>query len=187
MGFFDRMRDMLGGFLGRRKPEQFESEPESGFSGFSGIGDMDAGRTEPDRAPNVFDKIRDFFGSIAKPKKPEPESVVNRIDLDPFKQGISADELQRRRDRIYEFRRNTEEERHAFYRITQSIWDQPGVSAKDRDSAIQDYFANKYGIYDLNDIYDWVMSHYADVIDRYRNAPNAQKYEIIKNIRISNV
>ena len=85
---------------------------------------------------------------------------------------------------VFKFRRNSSEDGNAFYRLTQSIWDVPGVSKADRDKAIFDYYRDKYGLTDPNEIYDKVMRDNAELIEKYRNSPNALKYELLKNFKV---
>ena len=188
MGFFDRLRNFADKVIGRA-PRAAEPgiEPEISQAW------SDAAKSR-ERKPSLFERVREGAKNLfnlgrmkeqAPPKVPEQKPDITPQTPTPrhFK---PLDESQRK-DEIFRFRRNTQDEGHAFYRLTQSIWDDPSIPANQRDAAIRKYFEEKYGITDMNEIYDLVLDRNKELIEQYRNAPNADKYEVLKNIKINSV
>lgn len=182
MPLFDRLRNFADKVLNRTPKEAAPSiEPE--------ITSAWARATQPAR-PSLFERVKrgvqNLFGGNrtetaptrrAPIEPPEPQTHIPRH----FK---PADEAKRKKE-IFRFRRNSQEEGNAFYRLTQSIWDDPSIPASKRDEAIREYFEERYGLEDMNEIYDFVLKRNKEAIERYRNAPNALKYEALKNIKVT--
>ena len=185
MGLFDRFRNFVDKALNRAPRAVPNVEPEI----------MDAFDVQPNKPKSVVERVRDVFKKAFRPKEepvpeaefvPIRESVTEGMNLDPFNLGLTEPQLAERKQKIFEFRRNTEDEGHLFYRLTQWIWDRAGVAAKDRDAAIVKYYNEKYGISDMNEIYDLVLSENAELLERYRNARTpGEKYEIMRNIKVT--
>lgn len=143
--------------------------------------------------PNIFERAKSLFSNLFEGFKASPTQLpytgrsIEGVNLNPFNEELTETDYERRKQSIFEFRRNTEETRHLFYRLTQSIWDRPGVSASRRDEAIRNYYQEHYGISDMNAIYDKVLSENAELVQRYIDSPNAMKYEVIKNIKVKSL
>lgn len=182
MGFFDRFSSFVNK-LGVREPSQAPDVEPAIAEAF----DVTAKRE------SLFDRARKAIRNVFRPRRDETpkvdfETVVNvteRVDVNPFRQELTQTEIADRKRRIFEFRRSVEDEGHLFYRLTQWIWDRPDIAAKDRDAAIVSYYRDKEGLSDLNEIYDFVLSENAELVERYRNARTpGEKYDILANIKI---
>ena len=202
MGLFDKARNLVKNIFSGAAKAPKAAEPKIP----KGIESAWSGTPEPAGKPSFFDRVKDRAKSLfnrpkagteaPSPKAPsagakEPSTPFPTQSAQPFKapptpRHFKETEPGKRQEEIYRFRRNTQEEGKAFYRLTQSIWDRPDVPANKRDEAIRDYFERKYGISDMNRIYDFVLEKNREIIERYRNSPNAMKYEIIKNIKVAN-
>lgn len=153
--------------------------------------------------PSLFQRAKEAASNLFKPKpkssKPKASKPkASKASESPLKANAekaaeSLKEAKRindikdkgaRQEEIFKYRRNTSDEGKAFYRLTQSIWDDPSIPASKRDEAIRDYFERKYGISDMNRIYDFVMKRNEDLIERYRRSPQAAKYEVLKNFKM---
>ena len=185
MGLFDRLRKFADRIIGR---ESRPVEPPIDET-ISQTWAKAAQPTQP-KKPSIFQRLtegaKNLFRSQEKKerkdKKPLDQAAEN---LRRFQDVQNIADKEKRKEEIYKFRRSTSDDGNAFYRLTQSIWDVPGVSANQRDQAIFDYYREKYGITDPNEIYDKVLADNADIIERYRNSPNALKYEILKNVKVN--
>ena len=212
MGLFDKARNLVKNIFGGAAKAPKAAEPKIP----KGIESAWSGTAEPAGKPSFFDRVKDGAKSLFKKPKAEakapsskapsskaprskapsagakevttpfPTQSAQPFEAPPTPRHFKETEPGKRQEEIFRFRRNTQEEGNAFYRLTQSIWDRPDVPASRRDEAIRDYFERKYGISDMNEIYDFVLEKYRDIIERYRNSPNAMKYEIIKNIKVAN-
>lgn len=185
MGFFDRLRGFADRILGRA-PRAAEPGIDPQISQA-----WEHAAQSSQRKPSFLERVREgarnLFGIPKKqepaPKAPTPEVTPQTPTPRHFK---PLDESQRK-DEIFKFRRNVQDEGNAFYRLTQSIWDDPSIPANQRDEAIRRYFEEKYGLTNMNEIYDFVLEQNKDLIEQYRNAPNASKYEVLKNIKVNSV
>ena len=183
MGFFDRVRNFIQNVVNRSAQNNV---PDNVFE----VMGTPSPKTEQ---PNLFQRAKNMFSNLFGNLNPSASQLpytgrgVEEINLNPFNENLSETDIERRKQSIFEFRRNTEETRHLFYRLTQSIWDRPGVSASRRDEAIQKYYKENYGISDMNAIYDKVLSENAELVQRYIDSPNAMKYEVVKNIKVKSL
>lgn len=178
MGLFDRLRNFADKVLGR-SPAPADPTIDNGIS-------RAWEKASSTVKPSFFDRLRESArGLFGIPKRaPEPAQAETRFE--PPSRPKHLDAINNHDDRqkaIFNFRRNTQVEGNAFYRLTQSIWDLPDVPASARDETIRKYFKEKYGMTDLNDIYDFVLEQNKEIIEEYRNAPSPFKYEILKNIK----
>ena len=198
MGLFDKAaKHVKKIFNAPRKADTEPAIPKSVSSAWE--------RAEPSK-PSFLDRLRERASGIFKPRKQapaarkqpsttmkQPSTATNAPEAptQPFKapstpRHFKPSDKGSRQEEIFRFRRNAQEEGNAFYRLTQSIWDDPNVPAGKRDEAIRDYFERKYGLTDMNEIYDFVLERNRDIVEKYRNSPNALKYEVLKNMRIEN-
>lgn len=191
MSLFDRFRefaDRLSGKAPRPKDPPIDSKISSAW----------ANASSP-RKPSLFDRFKEgarnlFKTSKAKTGQAKPANVPkapSNIPKSPSFPTYTPKHLDtpfptksERKYEVFKFRRNSSEDGNAFYRLTQSIWDVPDVSKADRDKAIFEYYRDKYGLTDPNEIYDKVMRDNAELIEKYRNSPNALKYELLKNFKV---
>lgn len=181
MSLFDRFRefaDRLSGKASRSVEPPIDSQISSAW----------ANASSP-RKPSLFDRFKEgarnlFKTSNANVVNAEKSAEKAAKNIRKFQEANKPVNREQRQLEIFKFRRSTSEDGNAFYRLTQSIWDVPGVSVSDRDKAIFDYYRDKYGLTDPNEIYDKVMKDNAELIEKYRNSPNALKYELLKNFKI---
>lgn len=181
MSLFDRFRefaDRLSGKASRPVEPPIDSQISSAW----------ANASSP-RKPSLFDRFKEGARNLFKTSNANVENAEKSAErtaktIRKFQKTNEALDEESRKLEIFKFRRSTSNDGNAFYRLTQSIWDVPGVSKEDRDKAIFDYYRDKYGLTDPNEIYDKVLRDNADIIERYRNSPNANKYEILKNFKI---
>lgn len=153
--------------------------------------------------PSLFQRAKEGVSNLFKPKpkasKPKaskakaPKTSESPLQSNVGKAAESLKESRRiqnipdkgkRQEEIFKYRRNASDDGKAFYRLTQSIWDDPSIPVSKRDEAIRDYFTRKYGISDMNRIYDFVMRKNEDLIERYRRSPQAARYEVLKNFKM---
>lgn len=178
MGLFDRLRNFADKVLGR-SPAPADPTIDSGIS-------RAWEKASSPAKPSFFERLRENArGLFGVPKRaPEPAQAETRFEPPSRPKHFKPDNLETRREEIFKFRRNTQAEGNAFYRLTQSIWDDPNVPASKRDEAIVNYFKEKYGMDDLNEIYDFVLERNKEFIEAYRNSPNGKDYELLKNLKI---
>lgn len=184
MSLFDRFRefaDRLSGKASRPVEPPIDSQISSAW----------ANASSP-RKPSLFDRFKEgarnlFKTSRANDRQAEPANEPKTTSAPTYTPRHLDTPFPTKSERQYEvfkFRRNSSEDGNAFYRLTQSIWDVPGISKADRDKAIFEYYRDKYGLTDPNEIYDKVMRDNAELIEKYRNSPNALKYELLKNFKV---
>ena len=186
MGFFDRLRNFADKVIGRAPREAepgIEPEISQAWS--------DAAKSR-ERKPSLFERVREGaknLFNLGRRKEQAPQTPTPRHfkPQTPTPHHFKPLDETQRKDEIFRFRRNAQDEGNAFYRLTQSIWDDPSIPATQRDAAIRKYFEEKYGLTDMNKIYDFVLETNKELIEQYRNAPNANKYEVLKNIKINSV
>lgn len=184
MSLFDRFREFADRLTGKA-PRPVEPPIDSQISSAW------ANASSP-RKPSLFDRFKEatrnlFKTSRANDRQAEPANEPKTTSTPTYTPRHLDTPFPTKSERQYEvfkFRRNSSEDGNAFYRLTQSIWDVPGVSKADRDKAIFDYYRDKYGLTDPNEIYDKVMRDNAELIEKYRNSPNALKYELLKNFKV---
>lgn len=192
MGLFDRLRNFADRVL-NRAPKPVEPPIDSQIS-------QAWQQAAPERKPSFLERVKEGARNLfnlpkrdkTPPKAPEapapaPTPTSTPTPQTPTPKHFKPLDEESRKDEIFKFRRNVQEEGNAFYRLTQSIWDDPSIPASKRDDAIRAYFADKYGLTDMNDIYDFVLEQNKELIEQYRNAPNALKYEVLKNIKVNGV
>ena len=148
--------------------------------------------------PSLFQRAKEGVSNLFKPKPKASKPKAAKSSESPIQSNVgkAAESLKetrriqnipdkgKRREEIFKYRRNASDDGKAFYRLTQSIWDDPSIPVSKRDEAIRDYFTRKYGISDMNRIYDFVMKKNEDLIERYRRSPQAAKYEVLKNFKM---
>lgn len=181
MSLFDRFREFADRLSGK-SPRSVEPPIDSQISSAW------ANASSP-RKPSLFDRLKEgarnlFKTSNANIGNAEISAEKAAKNIRKFQEANEPVDREQRQYEIFKFRRSTSDDGNAFYRLTQSIWDVPGVSAKDRDRVIFEYYRDKYGLTDPNAIYDKVMRDNAELIEKYRNSPNALKYELLKNFKI---
>ena len=183
MSLFDRFREFADRFSGksqRPKDPPIDSKISSSWENASSP-----------RKPSLFDRFKEGARNLFKTSNANVGNAGKSAEkaaknIRKFQKTVNTPfpTKSERQYEIFKFRRGTSEDGNAFYRLTQSIWDVPGVSIADRDKAIFDYYRDKYGLTDPNEIYDKVMRDNAELIEKYRNSPNALKYELLKNFKI---
>ena len=145
-------------------------------------------QTPNPRKPSLFERLkegtRNLFKSPGTPTDAQKSAEKAAKNIRRFQEANEPTDREQRQREIFKFRRNTSYDGNAFYRLTQSIWDVPGVSVQDRDRVIFEYYRDKYGLTDPNEIYDKVMRDNAEWIEKYRNSPTPFKYEVLKNFKV---
>lgn len=183
MGLFDRLRNFADKII-NRAPKPVEPPIDSQIS-------QAWQQAAPERKPSFLERVREGARNLfGIPKKQEPAPKAPTPDITPqtpTPRHLKPLDESQRKEEIFKFRRNAQDEGNAFYRLTQSIWDEPSIPANQRDEAIRRYFEEKYGLTDMNEIYDFVLEQNKKLIEQYRNAPNANKYEVLKNIKVNSV
>ena len=180
MSLLDRFRefsDRLSGKAPRSVEPPIDSQISSAWN-----------RASSPRKPSLFDRLREGARNIFKapgtPANAQKSAEKAAKNIRRFQEANEPAAREQRQLEIFKFRRSASYDGNAFYRLTQSIWDVPGVSVKDRDKVIFDYFREKYGLIDPNEIYDKVMRDNAEWIEKYRNSPTPFKYEVLKNFKV---
>lgn len=182
MSLFDRFRefaDRLSGKAPRPVEPPIDSQISSAWANASSPRKLSPFDRFKEGARNLFKTSNANANMDAQKSAQQAAKNIRK-----FQEANEPADREQRQYEIFKFRRNTSEDGNAFYRLTQSIWDVPGVSAKDRDRVIFEYYRDKYGLTDPNEIYDKVMRDNAELIEKYRNSPNALKYELLKNFKI---
>lgn len=184
MGLFDRLRNFANRLIGRA-----ETPPEISVDAEIPASFERAATPAQQRKPTLFERAKSFFGFGRKEPKQEQPFDNEQLTRMYARRASKEADTQERKDSIFRFRRTSERNElgRAFYRLTQPIWDKPGIPIEERDEAIRRYFKERYGMDDLNEIYDFVLEKNAQLLEAYRNTPNAEKYTLLKNIALNAV